>query len=123
MAGREIPAHPLSRLGAGGAGPGGRQRRRRVRQHRRGDGADQGRQAAPAGGLDRQAHAVDAERADRCGNRAGLHRGDVVCHRGAAEDAAADRRQAQRRHQRGAARSGRALPAGKPECRSGRRHA
>ncbi len=105
VAGRQIPAHPLSRLGSRRAGPGRRQRRRGVRQHRRGDGADQGRQAAHPRGVDRQARSVVAERADGRGNRAGLRGGDVVRLRRAAEDAAGDRRQDQRRHQRGAARS------------------
>ena len=63
---------------------------------------------------DRQADALDAGRADHRRDRAGLRGGDLVCDRRAAEDAAGDRRQAQRRHQRGAARSGRQEAPGKP---------
>ena len=55
------------------------------------------------GGRDAQAHGVAAGRADDRRNAARLRIGGLVRGRRAAEDAAGDRRQDQRRHQRGAA--------------------
>ena len=86
--GREIPAHPLSRLGAGGAGSRRRQRRRRLRQRRRGGHADPGRHDPGAGACHREAAGVAAGRADGEGHRAGLRRGHLVRAGRAAEGAA-----------------------------------
>ena len=89
MTGLEAAAHPVSRRGAGAQRSDPRPRRRDVQQHRRGDAAHQGRQAARARRHLVEARGGAAGRADRVGGRrAGLRRVGLVCAVRAGQDAA-----------------------------------
>src|SRR5882757_1162296 len=119
----EIPECALSRLGAGAAGAAGGRRRRHVRQSRRLARPGEGRPAQADRGGNRQAHDRAARRADDRRDAAGICIRGLVRGGGAAQDAGADRRPAQRRHRRGDQAAGYPQALRRSVGRSGRRHA